>query len=441
MLQQMQESFTPRFTHHALLQTLSSLGRGICLLDSEGRFESWNELFLEFFHIQNLDMKSMAHWSDFSHCTGHDLGIEDLPHHTCNRSSMQIGAQRFDLHLIPLEHGGLSLCYTPFVDLSDEVAHLKIQNQKLKREVLALQDALDDMSKESLTDRLTGAWNRRYFDQNIQVELHRAGRFGQRLSVLIFDIDHFKKINDCHGHPIGDQVLIHLSTIVRATLRETDLLIRWGGEEFMILAPGSDKYSSALIAEKLRQHVALYDFPGIGKVTISLGIAEYIFGENIEQAVERADLALYRAKNGGRNQWVLDQSLIHADPQQNLSVDWQRLKERLPLHKEPQYSFAKAIQNIVQNPASPSELQNQRIAHLYTLLEQCFEEQNQLLQQSPHPKAKWHCDIHQHLLLSAEILHQQYQHGQIELLPLLDFYLSQILDGHMGQIDPTLPLD
>lgn len=441
MLPEMQDSSLPHITHSTLLQTFSSLGRGICLLNSEGQFEAWNELFLEFFHIQALDMEHIPHWSDFSHCTGHDLGIEDLPHHTTNRSSMQIGSQRFDLHLTPLDQGGLSLCYTPFVDLSDEVAHLKIQNQKLKREVLALQDALDDMSKESLTDRLTGAWNRRYFDQNIQVELHRAQRFGQRLSVLLFDIDHFKKINDSHGHPIGDQVLIHLSTIVRATLRDTDLLIRWGGEEFMVLAPGSDKYSSTAIAEKLRQHVALYDFPGIGKVTISLGIAEYIFGENIEQAVERADLALYRAKNGGRNQWVLDQSLIHIDSQQTLTIDWRKLKERLPLSSEPQFGFAKAIQTIVQNLGQPNDLQNQRIAQLYTLLEQCFDQQNQRLQQSPHPKAKWHCDIHQHLLLSAEILHQQYQHGQIDLLPLLDFYLSQILEGHMGQIDPTLPLD
>lgn len=416
----------------ALLQTLNHMGRGVLIVDEEGKPECWNSLFLQFFELLDADLESLEHWSQFGLISNQFLGIDEIPHHVHYSGTLEIYGQSFELELIPMENGALSLCYTPTHAREQDLIQLQAQIKRLKKENLAIQEALDDMAKESLTDRLTGAWNRRYFDQNVQVELLRAQRFGWGLSLILFDIDHFKQINDLHGHAIGDQVLIHLSTLIRAALRETDLLIRWGGEEFMILAPGIGKYSCAHLAEKLRQQVSLYDFPGISKVTISLGISEYLFGENVDRCVQRADQALYEAKHQGRNRWIIDQKVLQVKEGRVQGLQWQELLSPDVLCQT--QVLCEHLNQIIRTQDDPEQVQ-ELLKRSYAELQKLFEKHDAQILASGHPKAKWHTDIHQHLLLGAELLIQKQQHGSGDLLALIDYFVSQILMGHMGQMD------
>ncbi len=153
----------------------------------------------------------------------------------------------------------------------------------------------------SETDRLTGLYNKGKFNEVLQQEIQRAKRYKRPLSLIIFDIDHFKKINDTYGHKVGDEVLKELANIIKKNIRKTDFAARWGGEEFVILAPETNLEGAKKLAEKLRQAVENHKFPTVGKVTISLGVAQLEPDEKPEDFIVRADMALYKAKEGGRN--------------------------------------------------------------------------------------------------------------------------------------------
>jgi len=151
------------------------------------------------------------------------------------------------------------------------------------------------------TDRLTGLFNKGKFNEVLKKEIERAKRYKRPLSLIIFDIDHFKRINDTYGHKVGDEVLRELAKVIKSIIRKTDFVVRWGGEEFVILAPETDLDGALKLAEKLRQTVEKHQFPTVKNVTISLGVAQYIDEETPEEFIIRADMALYKAKENGRN--------------------------------------------------------------------------------------------------------------------------------------------
>ena len=161
---------------------------------------------------------------------------------------------------------------------------------------------IGELDKLASTDKLTGAWNRRRFEETVETEMDRLRRYGQRLSLMILDVDHFKNINDNYGHPIGDQVLIDLSNTIRSSLRASDSLTRWGGEEFVILCPNTTADIVSKLAERLRKKIASVKFQEVGTITLSFGVAECGLNETWEQWLHRADEALYLAKSGGRDQ-------------------------------------------------------------------------------------------------------------------------------------------
>ena len=150
-------------------------------------------------------------------------------------------------------------------------------------------------------DRLTGAVNRLTFEHYLEAEQDRARRYGDQASLVMFDIDHFKPINDTYGHQPGDRVLETLAQRVRERLRASDILCRWGGEEFMVLLPETGLTGALRVAESLRGAVAGREFPDVGQVTVSLGVAQLNAEESFTELVMRVDEALYAAKEGGRN--------------------------------------------------------------------------------------------------------------------------------------------
>jgi len=172
--------------------------------------------------------------------------------------------------------------------------------------------------EQSVTDALTGLPNRRQFDVRIAEEIERARRYGKGFSLMMLDIDHFKRINDQHGHDGGDAVLRHLGGILLGQVREVDFAARYGGEEFIFILPETEGPGARLVAERIRNAIAASPCPlpngSAIRVTASIGIATYpICGDNIEELSRHADQALYVAKESGRNRVVLYDETLKAE--------------------------------------------------------------------------------------------------------------------------------
>lgn len=158
-----------------------------------------------------------------------------------------------------------------------------------------------ELARLSVTDRLTGIYNRMKLDESLAAEIQRCRRYDQALAIVLLDIDHFKRINDTYGHQAGDRALIDIARLLSAGSRETDVVGRWGGEEFMIVLPHTDLAGAGRLAEKMRTTIAAHEFAGIGQQTASFGVAAYRIDDQPNDLVARADVALYEAKRAGRN--------------------------------------------------------------------------------------------------------------------------------------------
>jgi diguanylate cyclase (GGDEF)-like protein len=184
------------------------------------------------------------------------------------------------------------------VDMLETLAH---------QAEIAVDNALlyDDASRLSITDGLTGLWNRRHFELQATTELARSRRFSEPLGMLMIDVDHFKSVNDEHGHQAGDAVLIEVATRLTQVTREVDLVARYGGEEFGVLLPKTDVKGARVLAERIRTAMGGEGFPVDGAtlaVTVSIGAAVHPdHGDSLDALLAAADVALYRAKAAGRN--------------------------------------------------------------------------------------------------------------------------------------------
>jgi diguanylate cyclase (GGDEF)-like protein len=164
------------------------------------------------------------------------------------------------------------------------------------------------LKRLATTDPLTGALNRRHFMELMAREQRRAERYNAVFSVLMVDIDHFKRINDTHGHQVGDQAIQAMTQACEKALRPTDLLARYGGEEFIITLTHTDQAGAARVAERLRESVTQIELTtdqGPLKMTISVGVSTFYKRSLLEEVIGRADQALYQAKNSGRNRVCL----------------------------------------------------------------------------------------------------------------------------------------
>ncbi|MDQ7055582.1 MAG: GGDEF domain-containing protein [Persephonella sp.] len=163
----------------------------------------------------------------------------------------------------------------------------------------------ENLRKLATVDQLTGIYNRYAFEKFLEEEINRAERYGSGFSIIMFDIDNFKDVNDMYGHQVGDRILKELVNIVRNSIRKSDIFARWGGEEFMILVPIKEKQDAYRIAEKIRSEIENYRFDSVGKVTVSIGVSFYKKGDSIKTIIRRADTALYQAKKSGKNMTVV----------------------------------------------------------------------------------------------------------------------------------------
>lgn len=203
----------------------------------------------------------------------------------------------------------LTVGYFPFIE-----DHRVIGAIILVRDVTAetqLQGKYKDKASKSITDQLTGLFNRAHFEEYMRVEQMRivglpVNSDHRNLSVIMGDIDHFKKINDKFGHPAGDHIIKSVAQVFMKSFRKTDVICRYGGEEFLVILPASDLMGAKIAAEKARIAVETtrFEFDGnVIPVTISLGVAQLLVGqESSKETIARADSALYSSKQNGRNQ-------------------------------------------------------------------------------------------------------------------------------------------
>ncbi|CCD92966.1 conserved hypothetical protein [Bradyrhizobium sp. ORS 375] len=209
------------------------------------------------------------------------------------------------------------------VDIIEALAHSTKQMRETNRvleerlslskdEISGLQHSLEVIRAESLTDPLTGLGNRKYFDRMIETTVQTGLATGQPLSLLMFDIDHFKSFNDSYGHLTGDQVLRLVGLTLKHAIKGQDIAARYGGEEFAVVLPNTPLRQALTVADQIRRAVTAKELKKkstgeiLGRVTISVGVSELRPGDDTDALIERADACLYAAKHNGRNKVVCE---------------------------------------------------------------------------------------------------------------------------------------
>jgi diguanylate cyclase (GGDEF)-like protein/hemerythrin-like metal-binding protein len=302
-----------------------------------------------------------------------------------------------------------------------------------------LQRALDQLEQVASIDQLTGAWNRRRFEEAVLSEIALAHRRRDPLALIMFDLDHFKRVNDTFGHGAGDVVLASTAQTVRQQLRLSDALIRWGGEEFLVMAPATRLEGALGLAEKLRAAVAAIDYPTIGQVTMSLGVSEYALGEGLEEWIARTDQALYQAKAQGRNRVVAAPTPVRPG---ELPQDGRSLVEMIwedsytsghPLldtqHRR-LFHLASSLLSVLAEKRPVDEV-SLRLQTLLAHTAQHFHDEEALLREAHYPDAAMHAAIHTELLNKAGEFQEDVQSGHLDFGKLVNFLTKDLVKDHI----------
>lgn len=223
-------------------------------------------------------------------------------------------SQKLHRYLFPFKPEGSFGCNFEFMQQSCTMGPLRDQDNSITSLFLIVQDVTELAATEqrlielNTKDALTGIYNRRYLEAHLKDECERHLRYARKMTLVMFDIDHFKRVNDTYGHQCGDLVLKTIATEISKLARSTDYLVRYGGEEFCCILPETSAEDAMNLAERFRCQVSELIMPykeDKVRVTISLGVAELCEGDTPDQLLKRADDALYEAKNGGRDRVVL----------------------------------------------------------------------------------------------------------------------------------------
>ncbi len=188
----------------------------------------------------------------------------------------------------------------PIIDTSAILEKLESFAKKIKNDK-NIHSTNEQLLKMATTDQLTGLCNRYKINETLSNEKNRNSRFGTYFSIILIDIDDFKMINDNYGHLTGDSMLVEFAKILSSNSRVTDIVGRWGGEEFIIILPQTKKHDAAIVAENLKEKISSCSFSTVGKQSASFGIAECTSNEDIKSIIKKADNALYEAKRTGKN--------------------------------------------------------------------------------------------------------------------------------------------
>jgi diguanylate cyclase (GGDEF)-like protein/hemerythrin-like metal-binding protein len=312
--------------------------------------------------------------------------------------------------------------------------------QQLQQSNVALQTEVDELDQLASLDRLTGCWNRRGLEAVIRSEIDRVARHDQSLSLLMVDIDHFKRVNDQHGHTVGDHVLVETAGLLRAALRLSDSLTRWGGEEFIVLCPNTSLTTAVALAERLREKISQAPIDTVGSITASFGVAECLVGEEWTQWLDRADAALYRAKHKGRDQVQFAPETpvrtAMADPLEHklVHLSWHPTYEcghaEIDRDHRALFTIANELLNAVV-AGKPAEELEAIIEILLREVTRHFLYEESLLSSMGYADVEGHAMIHRQLLGKATQLVDAFKSGNVESGPFFQFLVYDVVARHM----------
>ncbi len=303
-----------------------------------------------------------------------------------------------------------------------------------------LQAQLEDARKRSITDPLTGAWNRNQFDEFVRIEVPRAERYGQPVCLLVIDIDRFKRVNDEQGHAAGDHVLRQVSDLMGKQIRLVDSLFRWGGEEFVILLPNTSLPAARFIAERLRQAVGQCHFDHAGALTVSIGAAELERGETAEDWFKRADQALYAAKRRGRDRVICaeqnpDRLIIGEDGDSAVLIPWKSIYESgHPLIDQQHRELFRLGNRLITASLDESVGHGDFLRLADELIEHCaqhFSDEESILADIGYEDLDQHHRAHNGLLGRARKLRNQARSGTVTTRDIIDFLVNNLVKQHM----------
>ena len=329
-------------------------------------------------------------------------------------------------------------------------------------ELPRLRQRIAELERCAASDALTGLWNRAHFERLLEAERERSLRYRQPVSLILFDVDHFKQVNDRHGHQAGDSVLREVALVAQSAVRAADALFRWGGEEFAILAPSTGHRGAWRLAEVLRQRVAMQAFPCVGALTVSIGVAEHLVAESASAWFRRTDVMLYAAKQEGRNRVRVDargNSDVWAATQgpAALHLVWQEGYECGEPDIDGEHRILFELANALIDAALPASDGDGDAARAFDrLIEHVtahFAHEEGLLEARGFASLAAHRKAHAGLLARAHELRQRWVAGEAGLGAVVEFRAGEVVARHLFRADreffplfareagPTKPVD
>ncbi len=319
----------------------------------------------------------------------------------------------------------------------DEIGLLAQGVTRLQASMLEERKLKDRNADLAMTDRLTGLNNRQLLDREIDGLMELADRYQEQLSMIVFDLDRFKTVNDQWGHPVGDEVLKRTARLASEQVRKSDLLIRLGGEEFLIVLPRTGVTGATITAEKIRQVLMNTPHAAAGTVTASFGVAERNRAESFKNWYRRCDEALYQAKQTGRNR--VTASTEDCLPVASVHVGW--LPEWESGHPQIDEQHKGLVEEsngllgiaLLRQPDPANILP--RLEQLLEHLVDHFGYEEAILQEIGFAQAMEHATEHQQLVAKALRLKTVYQQGEIKPSAFVSFIVDDMIIGHMIKTD------
>lgn len=279
------------------LQTILNAQTHIIYITDGDRLINVNRAFLDFFNAQTMHEFVNRH-----SCVSELFEPSDEAGYINTQSKAwldEVADEQDSMYKIRIRREGKVTVFIPTVQVVE--IEQRRQHVVILTDITELESEKEKLRVIAMTDQLTGAGNRFKFNTVIDEQVAIARRYGTALGIILFDLDGFKQVNDEYGHQTGDLILKELSAMVKAEIRQSDLFIRWGGEEFLILMPNTTTASTQRVAQKLQQHFAKHRFENVGPVTGSFGCTQLMEEDSVSSLVSRADEAMYQAKKAGRN--------------------------------------------------------------------------------------------------------------------------------------------